>query len=250
MVGLVLIILININRPQEEKGGETYSIAYKQIDINSADIPYYRTVTVKDYQSLSESFEKAKEIEEKERQAEMTKAIKKAQEAKRKLQEEAKRKLQEKQKTLPSRGGDTNTEKLTIYLSKYVDIDTSRYYVKLCIDNGKQYNIDPVWLLAVMKTESNYDKSVVSHAGAVGLMQILPSTARYLGVSPSELYEPSVSIKLAARYLDELRDQTGSMKMATIAYNQGIGNVKRGTYRTWYFHKVTDNYSKLKSSIR
>jgi soluble lytic murein transglycosylase-like protein len=96
------------------------------------------------------------------------------------------------------------------------------------------------------KTESNFNPHAVSSHEAVGIMQILPSTARALGVSPSSLTNPEVSFSTSAKYLAMLQSQFGSLRMATVAYNQGEGNVRNGSYRTWYYDKVQANYNTLK----
>jgi soluble lytic murein transglycosylase-like protein len=84
------------------------------------------------------------------------------------------------------------------------------------------YGLPPGLLSRVAKQESNYDPNVVSHAGAVGLMQIVPKwhpTANPL--------DPRDSIFYAAKYLEKLKRQTGSWILALAAYNWGIGNLQR-----------------------
>lgn len=99
--------------------------------------------------------------------------------AKKKLLEEKRKKQEIKSSNIakvtptPSRGGGSNADNLVKYVSNYTDTSSAKLYVDLCVQYGKEYNIDPVWLLAIMKTESTFKNNVVSSAGARGLMQFL-----------------------------------------------------------------------------
>jgi soluble lytic murein transglycosylase len=92
--------------------------------------------------------------------------------------------------------------------------------------------IDPYLILAVIREESRFDPDVVSFAGATGLMQLLPSTARYLirggTVSSSELVRPDVNIRYGAVYLQRMLSRFGGdMVLALAAYNAGPGAAAR-----------------------
>jgi soluble lytic murein transglycosylase-like protein len=82
--------------------------------------------------------------------------------------------------------------------------------------------IDPALLAALVKHESNFDPSVVSHAGAIGLAQLMPGTARGLGVDP---HDPQANLDGGARYLREQLDRFGSEELALAAYNAGPNRV-------------------------
>jgi cell wall-associated NlpC family hydrolase len=98
-------------------------------------------------------------------------------------------------------------------------------------------------LSAVAKVESGYDPTAVSPAGARGLMQIMPGTARDLGVDPMV---PSQAVDGAARLLSQHLESFGSLPLALAAYNAGPGNVrKHGGIPPFaeteaYVRKVTD----------
>jgi cell wall-associated NlpC family hydrolase len=79
-------------------------------------------------------------------------------------------------------------------------------------------------LAAVAQTESGGDAGAVSPAGARGLMQFMPGTAKSYGIDPMD---PSQSIDAAARMLSQLRDRFGSIELALAAYNAGPGAVQR-----------------------
>lgn len=78
---------------------------------------------------------------------------------------------------------------------------------------------------AVIRTESGYRPRVVSRAGAQGLMQLIPSTARRMGVV--DPFDPRQNIMGGARYLRRLYDKFGSLKLAIAAYNAGPGAVRK-----------------------
>lgn len=88
---------------------------------------------------------------------------------------------------------------------------------------GAKYGISPKVLSAVAKAESSYNASAVSGAGAQGLMQLMPATARSLGVTNS--FDPQQAINGAAKLLSGLQDRFGSTELALAAYNAGSGAV-------------------------
>jgi soluble lytic murein transglycosylase-like protein len=86
-------------------------------------------------------------------------------------------------------------------------------------------NISPTLLAALVWQESRWNAQAVSSKGAVGLAQLMPATARYLGVNPSD---PAANLIGGARYLRYLLDQfDGDVEKALAAYNAGPGRVQR-----------------------
>ena len=110
-----------------------------------------------------------------------------------------------------------------------------RAYEWLVVPAANRYGLDPNLLLAVMRVESAYQKHIVSYAGAVGLMQIMPRTgtliAHALGhddFTPADLLDPRVNLEFAAWYLASLLQRfDGHLPLAIAAYNGGPHNVRR-----------------------
>ena len=97
-------------------------------------------------------------------------------------------------------------------------------YADLFTRAGARYGIDAALLAAVAAKESSFNASAVSPAGAQGLMQFMPATAKGLGVNA---LDPTSAIDGAARYLSSLTKQFGSTELALAAYNAGPGTVSR-----------------------
>jgi hypothetical protein len=97
-------------------------------------------------------------------------------------------------------------------------------YGSLFTTAGSRRGVSPALLAAVAKVESNYDPDALSPAGARGLMQITPATARDLGVNPND---PTQAVDGAARLLRQHLHEFGSVPLALAAYNAGGGAVRR-----------------------
>ncbi|MDH3727525.1 MAG: lytic transglycosylase domain-containing protein, partial [Myxococcales bacterium] len=110
-----------------------------------------------------------------------------------------------------------------------------RAYEWLAVPAASRYGLDPNLLLAVMRVESAYQKHIVSYAGAVGLMQIMPRTGQLIAhalghedFSPADLLDPRTNLEFAAWYLTSLiRRFDGRLPLAIAAYNGGPHNVRR-----------------------
>lgn len=87
------------------------------------------------------------------------------------------------------------------------------------------YNVPVNLLKAVAKTESNFRSDAVSSCGAQGIMQLMPSTAKSLGVTDS--FDPEQNIMGGAKYLGSLLAEFGDESMAVAGYNAGGGAVRK-----------------------
>lgn len=89
---------------------------------------------------------------------------------------------------------------------------------------GGEWNVEPALLAAIAQTESNFNPVAVSPAGAQGLMQFMPATAREMNVDP---WDPASAIDGAARYMRTSLDQFEEPELAIASYNAGRGAVAR-----------------------
>ena len=108
-------------------------------------------------------------------------------------------------------------------------------YEHIVSAHARNYDLDPALLAAVIYAESRFDPDVESPAGAVGLMQLLPDTAKGIAVRTggeafvvSDLRDPEINVRYGSWYLDHLRARyDGEMRLALAAYHAGQGNVDR-----------------------
>ena len=117
-------------------------------------------------------------------------------------------------------------------------------YFDLVLKTAKAKGVDPALVLAIIQQESRFNPRARSHAGALGLMQMMPATARLMGLKdPQKLFIPEVSIKYGTQFVKDLWAEFGrKKKLANLsagdiessevintiaAYNAGPGNVKK-----------------------
>src|ERR1700693_901192 len=97
---------------------------------------------------------------------------------------------------------------------------------KLVREAAERHSVDPALIRAVIETESNWNPSAVSRKGAVGLMQLIPTTAQRFGVN--DLYSPQQNVDAGVKYLKTLLERyNGNLDLALAAYNAGEGAVDR-----------------------
>lgn len=115
-----------------------------------------------------------------------------------------------------------------------------------------KYNVDPALIEAVIKQESAYNVTARSHVGAQGLMQLMPGTAKDLGVQNS--LDPRENVMGGTKYLAQLMDMfDGNLTKVLAGYNAGPGNVQKyGGVPPFeetqnYVEKVLNNYDQFKT---
>ena len=140
-----------------------------------------------------------------------------------------------KKKTLSETFSAKNSSDLTERINKYQHLIETK---------AKKYGLDPEWLASLVRQESNFNPYAVSHCGAMGLGQLMPETARYLGVT--DPFNAAQNLDGAAKYLREQLNQFGSIDKALAAYNAGPGAVSK--YNGIPPFKETQNYVKAINS--
>lgn len=135
---------------------------------------------------------------------------------------------------------------IMIQMEPKLDKNKAKNIATVLYEYSKHYDLDVLWVLAMAHVESNFRSDVVSKVGAIGLLQIMPSTAKHYGVKDKdELYDIHTNVNVGVKYLRYLVDKFNSVEIGTIAYNQGEGNVSRGTYNRRYLDKVKNRYEKI-----
>lgn len=105
-------------------------------------------------------------------------------------------------------------------------------YEQIVTAHARNYDLDPALLAAVIYTESKFDANARSGAGALGLMQLLPDTARGIALRTGgakfvvdDLFVPELNVRYGSWYLRNLLDRYGDERTALAAYHAGQGNV-------------------------
>ena len=107
-----------------------------------------------------------------------------------------------------------------------VHLETNPRFDPLIQKVAKEQGVDATLVRAVIQVESGYEPRARSSSGAVGLMQVMPATARQYGVTPRRLYDPKANIEAGIKHLKSLLDHL-PLHLALAAYNAGEGAVQR-----------------------
>jgi soluble lytic murein transglycosylase-like protein len=121
------------------------------------------------------------------------------------------------------------------YRGKYKGV-----YLALAREAANRHGIPSDLFLRLIQQESGWNAGALSHKGAMGLAQLMPATARGLGVDPAN---PTENLEGGARYLKKQYQTFGSWRLALAAYNAGPGAVKK--YGGIPPYKETRNYVKI-----
>ena len=135
--------------------------------------------------------------------------------------------LNESTKALSSGGTDSNgSSASTQTTSSASTVSSPQDYEAYFKEASETYGVATSILKSIAKAESNFNPSAVSKAGAIGIMQLMPSTAASLGVSNS--YDARENIMGGAKYISQLLSRyQGNISLALAAYNAGTGNVDK-----------------------
>jgi len=159
-------------------------------------------------------------------------------------------------------------KKLIILLSTFLIISVSLYlfifnalyplkYKNEILIAAQTYAVDPVLIAAVINAESSFKTNTISKKNAVGLMQLLPSTAESLTDEAFDLFDPKTNITLGTKYLAYLIKKFKDVDTALFAYNAGEGNVLRwlseqnkDKLQTCPFKETNAYVKKIKNSLK
>ena len=107
-------------------------------------------------------------------------------------------------------------------------------YEKEILKYSREYDLDPSLVASIINTESSFKEDIVSKQGAIGLMQIMPQTAKYISNLMGEnefktemLFDPEKNINYGCYYLKYLFARFENEKVSLSAYNAGEGNVSK-----------------------
>jgi soluble lytic murein transglycosylase-like protein len=118
-------------------------------------------------------------------------------------------------------------------------------YASMASAAARKYGIPEDLFKKLVQQESNWNPRARSHAGAIGLAQLMPFTAKLLGVNP---HDPKQNLEGGARYLKQQYRKFGSWRLALAAYNAGPGAVKK--YGGIPPYRETQNYVRKIMSTR
>jgi soluble lytic murein transglycosylase len=125
-------------------------------------------------------------------------------------------------------------------------------YEQIIDGHARNYRLDEALLAAMIYQESKFEVRAESDSGAIGLMQLLPATAKGIALRTggsrfrvSDLYDPEINVRYGCWYLRHLLDKYGDLELALAAYNGGQGNVDRGIR-----YPETDDYVERVEELR
>ena len=132
-------------------------------------------------------------------------------------------------------------------------------FIAHLLATAKDHEFDPLLILAIMKVESSFKLHAVSHAGALGLLQLKPIAAKEVSnvfdlapVSARQLMDPFINVKFGIHYLSFLRKSVGKNWMRILAaYNAGPTFIKRtSVIPTGYASKVMRTYREIIKQVK
>lgn len=165
--------------------------------------------------------------------------------------------------TIKSFDGDA---KFARYIASYLKkrnkkIDAEKFTQTL-MNLSKEQSYDPIFILAVIKTESSFNANAIGGAGEIGLMQIKPDTAEWIANKKNiawkgakALKDPEYNILIGANYFKYLKNSVKSESLKYVnAYNMGLASMQRmpasGLKKHPYFGKVISNYLSIYSDLK
>ena len=142
----------------------------------------------------------------------------------------------------------------------YLRIRYPLRYEAIIREHARNYDLPPALVAAVIYTESKFDPSTRSRAGAIGLMQLLPATAVGIATrtgggrfTPNDLFDPEINVRYGCWYLRNLRRRyrarPNAADLALAAYNAGQANVDRWLAQTPAGAPVTIRFAETRAYL-
>ncbi|CDM68683.1 transglycosylase [Clostridium bornimense] len=108
-------------------------------------------------------------------------------------------------------------------------------YKNIVLEYSEENDVDPLFIMSIIKAESNFNKDAKSNKGALGLMQVTPSTGEWIAEKLNEeifeedkLFDPDTNIRYGIWYINYLSNQfDGNLNLIIAAYNAGPGSVDK-----------------------
>lgn len=120
---------------------------------------------------------------------------------------------------------------------------------RFIVESSRRYRIDPLLIYAQMGQESSYRSRALSHKGATGLMQLMPMTARRMGVT--DIYDPQQNIEGGVKYMRLLLDMfNGDLALALAGYNAGEGAVIKYGYQIPPYAETQDYVRRISARYK
>lgn len=142
----------------------------------------------------------------------------------------------------------------TVVVGAYKVAYPYKYYAQI-ERYATEYSVDKYLVLALIKTESGYNENAVSKKGAVGLMQIMPTTAEFIAqklgdkdFKAEKLFEPTLNIRYGIYYLSYLFARFETEEQVLFAYNAGEGTLKTSLSEN-SFEQTLNDYQSVKSYL-
>lgn len=127
--------------------------------------------------------------------------------------------------------------------NKKIDVTTANKISYYVYRESQKHNIDFHFALGIMTTESRFNMKAKSYCGAIGLMQIMPRTARYIAkiydIEYTDLYDMETNIQIGMAYLHRLKKDLGSYELTAAGYNGGKGGAFK--YRDYLMGKRSES---------
>jgi soluble lytic murein transglycosylase-like protein len=143
---------------------------------------------------------------------------------------------------------------VSVTVDSFEAVPAREAYEDIILEAADKYDLNPALIRSVIETESAYDASAVSRAGALGLMQVMPAVAASLGAE--NLLDPRENIMAGSQLLRELYDRYhGNLPLILASYNAGAAAVARFGRRIppfpetqAYVKRVTKLYNKSRQT--